>query len=77
MSDAPQRFQCLAEEFEVLEHDMIVCQSPQQRRELLSRMLVVIGELDQLLLNDMSWLDSKPGSTSPSNPPPLSKAAHK
>ena len=76
MPDRQQLFQVLADRFEVLENNVSECQTPEQRRELLREMLVVIEELDQLVSNDLSRLDSKPDSTAPSAPP-LSKAAHK
>jgi hypothetical protein len=75
MPDRQQRFQVLADRFEVLENNVSECQTPEQRRELLREMLVVIEELDQLVSNDLSRLDSKPDSTTTSNPP-SSKAAH-
>lgn len=75
MPDGQQRFQVLADQFEVLENSVNECQTPEQRRELLREMLVVIEELDQLVSNDLSRLDSKPDGTAPSNPP-LNKAAH-
>jgi hypothetical protein len=75
MPDRKQRFQVLADRFELLENNVSECQTPEQRRELLREMLVVIEELDQLVSNDLSRLDSKPDSTTPSNPP-SSKAAH-
>jgi hypothetical protein len=42
---------------------------------LLIGMMVVLDQIDDLLTNDHSLLDSKPDSTAPSNPP-LSKATH-
>jgi len=75
MPDRQKRFQVLADRFEVLENNVSECQTPEQRRELLREMLVVIEELDQVVSNDLSRLDSKPDSTAPSNPP-LSKAAY-
>jgi hypothetical protein len=76
MSDAPQRFGRLAAQFEVMAHNLTVCQDPKQRRELLIGMMAVLNQIDDILANDHSLLDSKPDSTAPSNPPPLSKAAH-
>jgi hypothetical protein len=75
MPDSQKRFQVLADRFEALENNVSECQTPEQRRELLREMLAVIEELDQLVSNDLSRMDSKPVSTSPSNPP-LNKAAH-
>jgi len=75
MPDSQKRFQVLADQFEVLEGNVSECQNQEQRRELLREMLVVIEELDQLVSNDLSRLDSKLDSTAPSNPP-LRKAAH-
>jgi hypothetical protein len=75
MSDAPQRFGRLAAQFEVMAHNLTVCQGPKQRRELLIGMMVVLNQIDDILTNDHSLLDSKPDSTAPSNPP-LSRVAH-
>jgi hypothetical protein len=75
MYNAPQRFGRLAAQFELLAHDLSECQNPKQRRELLIGMMVVLDQIDDLLTNDHSLLDSKPDSTAPSNPP-LSKATH-
>ena len=75
MPDSQKRFQVLADQFEVLENNVSECQNQEQRRELLREMLVVIEEIDQLVSNDLSRLDSKPDRKAPSNPP-LSKAAH-
>jgi hypothetical protein len=75
MSNAPQRFGCLATQFEVMADDLIVCQNSKQRRELLLGMMVVLNQIEDILRDEHSSLDSKPASTSPSNPP-LSKAAH-
>ena len=77
MPDSQKRFQVLADQFKVLEGNVSECQNQEQRRELLREMLVVIQELDQLVSKDLARLDSKPDSTAPSDPPPLSKAAHK
>jgi hypothetical protein len=71
-----QRFERLAAQFEMIEHNLSDCQEPEQRRELLRRMLIVIKELDQLILNDVPWLRSKLASTAPTNRL-LVKAAHK
>jgi hypothetical protein len=76
MSDKQERFQVLADQFEMLENKVSECQTPEQRRELLREMLVVIEELDQLVSNDLSRLDTKPDRTAPSDPP-LSKATHR
>jgi hypothetical protein len=76
MYDAPQRFGRLAAQFELLAHDLSQCQNPKQRRELLIGMMVILDQIDGLLANEHSLLDSKPDSTAPSDPP-LSKAAHR
>ena len=74
MSNAPQRFGRLAAQFEVMAHNLPVCQNPKLRRELLMGMMVVLSQIEDILMNEDSSLDSKPVSTSPSKPP-LSKAA--
>jgi hypothetical protein len=68
MPDSQKVFQMLADQFEVLENNVSKCQTPEQRRELLREMLVVIEQLDQLVSNDLSKLESKADSTAPSNP---------
>jgi len=75
MSNAPQRFGSLAAQFEVMAHDLTVCQNPKQRRELLLGMMVVLNQIEDILRDEQSSLDSKPAAAAPSNPP-LSKAAH-
>ena len=75
MSDTEQRFQSLAERFQVLTVDLSQCQNPIQRRKLLKGMMYVIDEIDNVIANEHSLLDSKPVSTMPYIPP-LSKAAH-
>src|ERR1700674_378129 len=75
MSDAPQRFGSLAAQFEVMAHDLKECQNSKQRRELLVGMMVVLNQIECILMNEQSLVDSKPDGTAPSNPP-LSKAAH-
>jgi hypothetical protein len=73
MSNAPQQFGSLAAQFEVMAHNLPVCQNPKQRRELLLGMMVVLNQIEDILMNEDSSLDPKPVSTSPSKPP-LSKA---
>jgi len=75
MSNDPQRFVRLAAQFEVMAHNLPVCQNPKQRRELLMGMMVVLNQIEDILRNEQSSSDSKPASTSPPDPP-LSKAAH-
>jgi hypothetical protein len=77
MSYTEQRFHLLAEQFKVLEHNLSVSQNAEQRQELLKAMntVIVIEELDQLILGNQTWLDSKLASIAPTNRP-LSKAAH-
>ena len=75
MSDAPQRFGRLAAQFEVMAHNLTVCQDPKQRRELLIGMMAVLKQMDDILMSDPSLSSSKPDSTAPSDPP-LRKAAH-
>jgi len=63
-----RRSQLLAEQFEALEHNLSDCQDPE---ELLKGMITVLvtEELDQFILGDQSWLDSKLGSTARTSPP--------
>jgi hypothetical protein len=75
MSNAAQRFGRLAAQFEVMAHNLTVCQKPKQRRELLVGMMVVLSQIEDILMDEQSSLDSKPVSASPSKPP-LTKAAH-
>ena len=73
---ASQRFERLAAQFEMIEHNLSECQKPEQRRELLVGMMVLLDQIDDILTDEQPlFLDSKPDSTVPSNPP-LSKAAH-
>jgi hypothetical protein len=51
-----QQFERLAAKFEVIERNLSECHKPEERRELLKGMLIVIVELDQLVLNDLSWI---------------------
>jgi hypothetical protein len=74
MSDTPQRFGSLAAQFEVMAHNLTLCQNPTERRELLLGMMVVLNQIEGILRDEQSSLDSEPVST-PSNTP-LSKAAH-
>jgi hypothetical protein len=77
MSYSEKRFQLLAEQFKVLEHNLSVSQNAEQRQELLKAMntVIVIEELDQLILGNQTWLDSKLASIAPTNRH-LGKAAH-
>ena len=61
MVDYQQRFQILAEQFKVLEHNLSVSRNVKQRAEVLKGMniVIVIEELDQLVLANQTWLDSK------------------
>ena len=68
--DTQQRFQHLTEKFEVLERNLSACQNREQRRKLLSGMVIVIEELDQLILANQTWLDSKLASVAPANKSP-------
>jgi hypothetical protein len=74
MSDALQRFGSLAAQFEVMAHNLTVCQNPKDRREMLMGVMVVLSQIEDILSDEQSSWDSKPVST-PSNTP-LSKAAH-
>jgi hypothetical protein len=75
MSNAPQRFGRLAAQFEVMAHNLTVCQNPKQRRELLRGMMVILNQFEDILRHEHSSLDSKQASASSANPP-LSKATH-
>ena len=61
MPDTEQRFELLAKQFKVLEHNLSVSRNAEQRAEVLKGMnaVIVIEELDQLTLINQSWLDTK------------------
>ena len=61
MPDTERRFQVLAEQFALLEHNLTVSENAEQRAELLKGMniVIVIEELDQLILGNQSRLESK------------------
>ena len=69
MPDTEQRFELLAKQFRVLEHNLSVSRNAEQRAELLEGMttVIVIEELDQLILANQSWLDSKLVGADPTN----------
>jgi hypothetical protein len=69
MSHTEQRFELLAKQFRVLEHNLSVSRNAEQRAELLEGMntVIVIEELDQLILANQSWLDSKLVGADPTN----------
>jgi hypothetical protein len=69
MSVTEQRFEVLAKQFKVLEHNLSVSRNAEQRAELLKGMntVIVIEELDQLILANQSWLDSELVGAVPSN----------
>jgi hypothetical protein len=69
MPDTEQRFELLAKQFKVLEHTLSASRNAEQRAELLEGMntVIVIEELDQLILANQSWLDSKLVGTVPTN----------
>jgi len=69
-----QRFERLAAQFESIARNLGDCQNPTQRRESLQGMILVLEQMADICMNEHSLLDSKPGGTTPSNPP-LSKAA--
>ena len=77
MSDTEKRFELLANQFKVLEHNLGVSRNAEQRAELLEGMntVIVIEELDQLILANQSWLDSKLAGAVSTNDP-FSGAAH-
>jgi hypothetical protein len=58
MPDIEQRFRLLTAQFEALEHNLSDSQNPE---ELLKGMITVLvtEELDQFILAEQSWLDSK------------------
>jgi len=76
MSNVPQRLGRLATQFEVMAHNLTVCQNPKQHRELLIGMMVILNQIVDILMKDRLLTNSKADSTAPSNPPPLRKAAH-
>ena len=69
MRDTEQRFELLAKQFKVLERTLSVSRNAEQRAELLKGMntVIVIEELDQLILANQSWLDSKLVGPGPAN----------
>jgi hypothetical protein len=69
MSVTEQRFEVLAKQFKVLEHNLSVSRNAEHRAELLKGMntVIVIEELDQLILANQSWLDSELVGAVPSN----------
>jgi hypothetical protein len=71
MPDTRQRFQMLAEQFAVLEHNLSVARNADQRAEVLKGMntVIVIEELDQVVLANQTWMDSKLASIAPTNCP--------
>ena len=77
MPDIEKRFELLANQFKVLEHNLGESRSAEQRAELLEGMntVIVIEELDQLILANQSWLDSSLAGAVPTNDP-FSRAAH-
>ncbi len=72
MPDTQQRFLMLAQQFAVLERNLSVSQNAEQRAEVLKGMntVIVIEELDQLILANQTWLDSKLASVAPANKSP-------
>jgi hypothetical protein len=68
MPNIEERFQLLTEQFEALEHDLCDSQNPE---ELLKGMITVLvtEELDQFILAEQSWLDSKLDSAAPTARP--------
>jgi hypothetical protein len=69
MRDTEQRFELLAKQFKVLEHNLSESRNAEQRAELLEGMntVIIIEELDQLILANQFWLDSKLVGTVPTN----------
>jgi DNA primase len=52
MSNLRRRFKWLSEQFEVLAGQMETAGEPEQRKELLRRMRVIIAEIDELVLRE-------------------------
>jgi hypothetical protein len=71
MPDTERQFELLAKQFKVLEHNLSVARNAEQRAELLEGMntVIIIEELDQLILANQLWLDSKLPGTVPANDP--------
>src|ERR1700758_3637150 len=60
----------------MIEHNLGDCQEPEQRRNLLRGMMVLLDQFDNILTEQQPlFFDSKRDSTVPSNPP-LSEAAN-
>jgi hypothetical protein len=62
MAENPQ-FEALRQQFEAVSRDLRLCPDPQERRELLRRMRLVISEVDQLIFKEPWHADSKREST--------------
>jgi hypothetical protein len=55
---AGRRFQHLTQQFELLAQNLSDCQDAEERKEILKGMQIVIGELDQIILNDYLDVDA-------------------
>ena len=69
MPDTQRRFQMLVEQFKVLEHNLSEARNAEQRAEVLKVMNTIIEELDQLILADQTWLNSKLANIDRANSP--------
>lgn len=69
MPDTENRFELLAKQFKVLEHDLSASRNAEQRAELLEGMntVIIIEELDQLIIANQLLLDSILDGTAPTN----------
>ena len=50
ISKQPERFRCLAHEFDVLVQSLRDCPSLEKRKQLLRRMKILIDEIDELII---------------------------
>ena len=65
-----QRFERLATQFEMIEHNLSACQEPKQRRNLLRRLKVLLDQIDDIAAQQQPLLlDSKLDSEAPIYPP--------
>jgi hypothetical protein len=55
----------LRQQFEELANNLDVCQNPDQRRELLKRMKILMDATDKLISAEVLHLDSKQGRSNP------------
>ncbi len=57
-----RQFEALRQQLDAVTRNLKQCTHPKERRELLRRMKLVIKEVDQLILQETSYADSKPES---------------